>query len=373
MADLQELLDDLAAVLGRPVALEDRRWRLVAHSAHDGSSDSVRLASILARAAPPEVAAWLDGLGLDRADGPLVDVPANPALDMVERVCAPVREHDALLGFLWVIAAGEPLSPTQRDALVAAAGEAGRVLWRRRRQEEDERRAHDETLRALLHGDEREAAALALGLQHEWPDGARYAVLVAAGEPEVAQVARRRWDAGRLVSLVEPGRVVVLALLGPGERAGVDDALRVLREAGATHVAAGRERTDLRAAHDALAEAETTLRTIRAVPRLGPAGRFDALGSWGVIVAATGGTAAPPPAIARVLAEPQGPELLEALEAALDHADDISGAAASLSMSRATLYRRLRRVEELTGLRLADGDDRLHLHLGVRLWRLAGG
>jgi DNA-binding PucR family transcriptional regulator len=39
---------------------------------------------------------------------------------------------------------------------------------------------------------------------------------------------------------------------------------------------------------------------------------------------------------------------------------------------RATLYRRLARVEELAGLDLARGDDRLHAHLAVRMWRLAG-
>jgi DNA-binding PucR family transcriptional regulator len=39
-------------------------------------------------------------------------------------------------------------------------------------------------------------------------------------------------------------------------------------------------------------------------------------------------------------------------------------------MHRATLYRRLKRVEEFTGLDLEDGDDRLLAHLSLRLYRL---
>ena len=39
-------------------------------------------------------------------------------------------------------------------------------------------------------------------------------------------------------------------------------------------------------------------------------------------------------------------------------------------MHRATLYRRLERVEEITGLDLENGDDRLLAHLGLRILRL---
>jgi DNA-binding PucR family transcriptional regulator len=42
-----------------------------------------------------------------------------------------------------------------------------------------------------------------------------------------------------------------------------------------------------------------------------------------------------------------------------------------LCIHRQTLYYRLGRIEELTGLDLADGADRLLLHLGVRAARLA--
>jgi DNA-binding PucR family transcriptional regulator len=41
-----------------------------------------------------------------------------------------------------------------------------------------------------------------------------------------------------------------------------------------------------------------------------------------------------------------------------------------LHVHRSTVYQRLRRVEELTGLRLSRGDDRLHAHLSLRIGML---
>ena len=50
----------------------------------------------------------------------------------------------------------------------------------------------------------------------------------------------------------------------------------------------------------------------------------------------------------------------------------MQASAKRLHIHRATLYYRLSRIEELTGMSLADGQDRLALHLGVKLGRLTG-
>jgi hypothetical protein len=47
-------------------------------------------------------------------------------------------------------------------------------------------------------------------------------------------------------------------------------------------------------------------------------------------------------------------------------------AADALGIHRATFYYRLHRIERITGLNLQSGDDRLALHLGLKLARLAG-
>ena len=50
----------------------------------------MRRSSILTRETAPAVAAWLEGLGLQRARN-LVDLPENAALGMTQRVVLPIR------------------------------------------------------------------------------------------------------------------------------------------------------------------------------------------------------------------------------------------------------------------------------------------
>ena len=79
-----------------------------------------------------------------------------------------------------------------------------------------------------------------------------------------------------------------------------------------------------------------------------------------------------PEPLPALLSARAGVELVRALEATLEAAGDVAAAARALHVHRATLYRRLQRVEELSGLALDRGDDRLQAHLAVRMWRLAG-
>ncbi len=54
----------------------------------------------------------------------------------------------------------------------------------------------------------------------------------------------------------------------------------------------------------------------------------------------------------------------------LDCAGQASRTAALLGIHRQTLYYRLGRVEQLTGLDLGDGEDRLLLHMALKAARL---
>jgi hypothetical protein len=377
-ADIQELVDDLADAVGRPVALEDRRWRLLAFSAHTELEDRVRQASILARAAPAEVVAWLDTLGLEDA-GELVDTPPNPAIGMGPRTCAPVRHGGAVLGFLWVIPGATPLDEAARGAVAAAAGQAAGTLWAQRAGGGE---AHAR-IAALLGGmlDEpdpavRARAASDLAARQGWVRGAAFAVAVAAcagdDAPEVGERARRRWHADDLVWRARGEAVTAVAHLTSGHDAAT--LAQVLVDAGATHAAASAPFAALPGARAALGGASDALVALERVPGLGPAAAHDALGSWPAVARlwdAAGRPATPAP-LPRLLAHRAGADLARALEATLDRGGDVAAAARDLHVHRATLYRRLDRVEELTGLDLSAGDDRLQGHLALRMWRLAG-
>ncbi|MCX3060291.1 helix-turn-helix domain-containing protein, partial [Streptomyces beihaiensis] len=85
-------------------------------------------------------------------------------------------------------------------------------------------------------------------------------------------------------------------------------------------------------------------------------------------------TALPPeaahdPAVEPLLA-PAHRQLARTAEVFLDCAGQAGRAAAALGIHRQTLYYRLSRVEQLTGLDLDEGEDRLLLHMGLKASRL---
>src|SRR5690606_6383345 len=82
--ELQEVVDEIARVLGAPATLEDRAFRLLAHAAHSGELDEVRQQSILRRRATDEVRAYFEGYGIATAPGP-VRIPADAELRVLAR------------------------------------------------------------------------------------------------------------------------------------------------------------------------------------------------------------------------------------------------------------------------------------------------
>ncbi|MGB8945578.1 MAG: helix-turn-helix domain-containing protein, partial [Streptomyces sp.] len=74
--------------------------------------------------------------------------------------------------------------------------------------------------------------------------------------------------------------------------------------------------------------------------------------------------------VARALLSPAHRELARTAEVYLDCAGQAGRTAAELGIHRQTLYYRLSRVEQLTGLDLDEGEDRLLLHMILKASRL---
>jgi hypothetical protein len=315
---MQELADALAERLGAPVAIEDRRYRMLAYSAHAAAPDPVRLASILTREAPAELAAWLDEHGLPDADAPVRLAPP-PALGMGPRVAVPIPGR---LGYVWLVDDG-----TVGAEELAAAGEtaaaAAEAIRARRAAERTERALVD----ALLRGEPEAAAALR-------DRGLRAPVRVVVG-PDLGH---RRLVAGEHAALF----------------AGMDAELDALGLA----LGASAPRDRLEDAPAALKEAELAA-SLRGHGRVV---RWERLGPL-QLLAPLAGAPVPEP-LARLLPHP---ELVTTLEAYLDRAGDAQAAATALYIHRTTLYHRLRRIERIAGVDLRDGDDRLLLHMALKL------
>ncbi|WP_028068029.1 PucR family transcriptional regulator [Solirubrobacter soli] len=356
MADLQEIVDDLEAEIRRPISVEDRRWRLLAHSAQPDEADAVRRSSILTRETSPDVIAWLDGLGLQRARD-LVDLPRNDALGMTRRGCLPIRHGEVLLGFLWVIVGDHPLTDAEKQSLKRGGEEVAANLWARHRAADERLRRTREHLTALFHGATGAAADLAAILR--WPVAGSYAVVVCAGTDQDAEKLRRS-RAAHDVAYLEHGDTLTILVRDPAQLKG---SLNV-RNGGISS-----SFTQLSDAPKAREQAEIAALCARA--QLGPVAAYDELGSWAPIAELWTRTHHATPTQIQLLAtHRRGDQLLEALEGLLEHGGDVAEAAKRLNMHRATLYRRLERVEEITGLDLQRGDDRLLAHLGLRLLKL---
>ncbi|MFF5286435.1 PucR family transcriptional regulator [Streptomyces sp. NPDC013171] len=102
-------------------------------------------------------------------------------------------------------------------------------------------------------------------------------------------------------------------------------------------------------------------------PALGPVAEWAAIGPYRLLTALP--PAEPDPAV-RALLTPAHTELARTAEVFLDHAGQAGRTAAALGIHRQTLYYRLSRVEQLTGLDLDAGEDRLLLHMALKAARL---
>jgi len=115
-------------------------------------------------------------------------------------------------------------------------------------------------------------------------------------------------------------------------------------------------------------EASAAARSALAEPRLGPVAHWSSIGPYRLLTALPP-TASHDPAVRPLLA-PSHRELAHTAEVFLDCAGQAGRTAAELGIHRQTLYYRLSRVEQLTGLDLDDGEDRLLLHMGLKARRL---
>ncbi|WNI18232.1 PucR family transcriptional regulator [Actinacidiphila sp. ITFR-21] len=371
---LQELVDEVSALLGAPATLEDRDFRLIAFGAHDSEDDAavdpVRTRSILTRRSTAEVRDWFERFGIARATGP-VRIPAAPAAGVLRgRLCLPVRHGGVVHGYVWLLdeaehsaahlAAAMAVATRIGDQLAAAAGTGA---------------AAGEALLAVLTGASPEAAGglrTALG-----PDAAEPHALVCVRLPDPGD-APRELPSPRAVpsaaALIRvPGGLVALlvrlrsARLAAPARTAATGLLESLGVPGAV-AGIGEPRPSLRELTDAWREAGAAALAARAEPRLGPVARWSELGAYRLLTALPAG-APPDPAVAPLLA-PAHRELARTAEVFLDHAGQAGRTAAALAVHRQTLYYRLSRIERLTGLDLADGESRLLLHMALKAARL---
>jgi DNA-binding PucR family transcriptional regulator len=373
--DLQELVDDVSRLLAAPATLEDAEFTLLAFCAHDDSRseamDAVRTRSILTRGSPAATRAWFEEFGIAAAEAPL-RTPADESAGILTRLVIPVRHAGRTRGYLWLLDGGR-IDPADDDdrALAAAvdlAAEAGRLLAERAAADEDLGRP----LAAALTGSATAAGhAVRTLASFLGEDSAQVLVALAPGPaglpdvwrlPAAGAIATTLDDGGArgvavLVPLAAPGDLrpagalaaASLAGLPPGSAAGVSE---VRQGVGALPLQ--------------WAQARAAARVAAAVAHLSPVAHWAELGAWRAVTELGG----PDPVVLPLLSDRV---LAETAEVFLDCAGSASRAATALRIHRQTLYYRLTRIGEVTGLDLADGEARLLLHTSLKAARLRPG
>jgi PucR C-terminal helix-turn-helix domain/GGDEF-like domain len=394
-SELQDIVDDLARRLSAPTVLEDHEERMVVYSSHSQPIDDVRRDSILRRVTRREVMTWFREQGILEASEPL-RIPRQPGQGILGRLCVPVRHRGYLMGWLFLIDDDQRLTDAEVAVACQAAGHAALLLY----EEQLTARLASGALSHLLSPAEdlREAAAAQITDQGLLPASGPVVIAVAQPLGLDEQAARQRvsealWDAVRAGSQGSPAtghalqlacadHGVILVRAGTGESAAEQAAgavaavlrRRVADTHGARVVAAvGDPQPRLVDAHMSYRQARLAAKVAAVVPTVGEVARWRDLGVFRTL-AMLPGTAAESSLDPRVrtLFAAGNPELVTTLEVYLDLGCDAKAASARLHLHRATLYYRLDKVARLTGANLRDGNDRLTLHLGFKLARLAG-
>lgn len=398
--DYQELVDEISALLGVPATLENRDFELIAFGAYDSEGDldpsaldPVRTRSILTRRSTTAVRTWFEGFGITRATGP-VRIPPTPEAGVYRgRICLPVRHRSVVLGYVWLLDDDPGPTDAQLAAAMQVTSRIGALLA-------DEAQAGADLtreLRAVLtaeRGWQRDMAVAelrtALGPRGE----GLHAVLCVApwpsADPDDAPSARTVPGATALCTVPWGTTGQSLALLVRLRSADVltagADRGHSLRTGGGGRAGRGRGRCrtgrrgragrrrglrgagGARRAGGAWQEAASAARAALAEPRLGPVAEWGAIGPYRLLTALPPESAHDP--VVQALLAPAHRELARTAEVFLDLAGQAGRTAAELGIHRQTLYYRLSRVEQLTGLDLDDGEDRLLLHMALKGARL---
>ncbi|WP_457031376.1 PucR family transcriptional regulator [Kitasatospora sp. P5_F3] len=395
--DLFSLAQTVAALTGGIVSIEDTSSRVLAYSRSSDSDevDDLRRLSILGWQGPEPYLSKLREWGIFqhlRSSDTVIRIDPHPELGIRRRLAIGIRAGAQPLGTIWVQEGARPLAPLADQALVGAARVAAAQLVRRRRELSADVRLTQTLLTGLLEGSTGpQSLATHLGLELRRP--ATVLAYAASSPSEGSDLELTRAEVTGLISvhtaarhrsaLLAPIDSRVYVLL-PELPAGL--AMVTVRDWAQEVVVAAREHlgVQLRAAIG------STVDGLAAVPESrAQADRIlDAMGRGGVatevaalidvqaevlvsevlaLLQERGGLRDPRLTALSEYDLRHGTRLAESVLAWLDALGEVRVAADALHIHPNTLRYRVRRAEQLTGIDLAQPQQRLLAMLQLRL------
>lgn len=395
MEQIQAMVDTLANRLSRAVVVDDQNLQLVAVSEDFGDADPARIWSLLHRRTRPEDV----GYGfIKELPGPGY-VPENAELQLWRRLCVPIRCRGLLLGFIWIIDRHGDLTEGQVAEAARAAESIGLLLHRRLATAEAERTVEQHLVEQLLSPDlsDRRTARQKVLERGMIKDDSQLAILMVGCRPCAKGVdldveAALPVAVGRARRLVAPGsalvacwsrRAVVLLAARTLSKEYLSDVSTRLhddlhRQSGGAdcwRVSVGGPLSGLLNTVRAHRQAAVALAALDAQHQRNAVANWSELGAYallGQLEPAVLTDMLVPEGIIALLGHSSSASLVTTVETYLDCAGDVQRTARELRVHRTTLYYRLERVEQLTGLNLRNGHDRLLVHVALKLHRLFG-
>jgi PucR-like helix-turn-helix protein/diguanylate cyclase with GGDEF domain len=397
--DVEQRVDSLAAELGRPVLLENAELSPIAYSRHDDDIDPVRLHSLLRQGVAPELMEAMTGAGVGSKRSAFW-TPPLPRWQMTARLCIPIMAGEVPLGYLWISDPDRSMTSEQVRIGQHTANELAPILDRANVERRGAEKATQLLLRQLLDGEGDPAGAVADLVAHQGlPNEPTASVLVVevegspavqSGSPEAIDMAlavgsRLRATRSSARWLVYPSdRLVLLTVAAKSTVVDHLAAARIAREALGNHfgsrvtVGISGPPGPLERARSSRRQALAAWTVASSVDGTGSSRCWTELGCWRLL--------------SRLVRQPDSDEdlvddihpgviellrddraiLLSTLKTYFDHAGDATATAAALHLHRSTLYYRLEKISEITGMDLRSSDARFEMMLGLRVALIAG-
>ena len=331
----------------------------------------------------------------------LFTVPVNEELGLtLGRVGMPIRYRNALLGFVWLLTSEGEVDEDQAEVLRRTADAAAMILHREQLLDELSRSRERELTRDVLSGERslREDAANRLAEEGLLAAGPAVVVTVllrpgdqsTLTERDRLSVAvgvdqlRRRLPRNSAIQLDRPDHS--LLIVSVAERSTQTHLVslivaareRVLSESGRQNiecwVGIGEPRTSVAHVRESYEESRRSADVAQVVKVLGNVVRYRDLGVYGLLAELSEDRLENSihSGLQSLLSheDSKSEALLATLESFLDNAGDVKRTSEALCVHRGSLYYRLRRIQEITRADLANGDDRLALHLSLKVARL---
>jgi sugar diacid utilization regulator len=385
--DLFQIAEATAAIAGGPVTIEDPQSRILAFSSSE-EVDQGRMATILNRRVPDAYRRKLHQFGWHDALLKADDVLRVELQDLEPRRAIAIRFGQSVLGSMWLAGSDEALSEHADEALRRAAPLAALHMMRQRAVVNVERRMREHRVSTLLRGCDASLGVLEqVGLQADEP------LIVVALEGKVRRATSPAVFAPRLIDLLT---MHLHTYKRRAVGATLEDRVFIVTSSRGT-----RDREALsRIAHDCIAHAKTALglelragisHEVESTADLPKARRSAesclSLAEGSVVSFEEVQERALLADVETLVAEfPPGPsvglmalvehdkqhesEYTRTLRCLLDSFGNASRAADQLHVHVNTVRYRIKRIAEITGVSLEDGDSRLALELELRAHRL---